>query len=405
LLTYGLVQLVKTLIAQLSGPAHVVDLLAFYAGGAVFVHHPEQLYRPEAVLAVEEQLRWGADGRLQFWNPPLGAVLFAPLTGLPFGVAHLVWVAISLVAFGTACWLIAPRLSGERSWLAWLVTSPLYMPLQFALIMGQPTLLMLLGFAGFVRLSERNRLARAALALLPLTLKPQLLPTYGLVLLTGRRFGALALLALPALLVSGVFFGLTGPATLADYLAQSAAISALGYAGQDGPGAATALAFFQWLVGPGQVALALDVVTIAAVLALLAHMWRGGLHADATRYLQLAVLPLAATLTTLHAMDHELVFWLASGWLLMRYAQATPSARALIAAVCVSGLAAANFSVGLRSVPGVPPLAAMWGLATLSAIGWLACRGVSGRRWTRPGWGAGRRWLLRRWPGPRRGRS
>ena len=63
---------------------------------------------------------------------------------------------------------------------------------------------------------------------------------------------------------------------------------------------------------------------------LVAALWWGGLRPDARRWLQLALLPLAAVLTAARAGPYELATWLASGWLLLRYAGERPGARPVV---------------------------------------------------------------------------
>ena len=79
------------------------DFLAFYTGGTfVRTGQSEKLYDLEAVRAFQHgmaretgiELRSGAVG--PFWNPPIVAWVFAPLSALPYRAAFLVWTIINV---------------------------------------------------------------------------------------------------------------------------------------------------------------------------------------------------------------------------------------------------------------------------------------------------------------------
>ena len=99
-------------------------------------------------------------------------------------------------------------------------------------------------------------------------------------------------------------------------------------------------------------------------------LWWRGLRADGRSDLQLAALPLAAVVAAPHALGYELTTWLASAWLLLRYARARPTIQPVVVALCLTGWLTGNIIILTENDIGFP-WAAIEGLATLSCIVWL----------------------------------
>ena len=90
------------------------DFLAFYTGGTfVRTGQSEKLYDLEAVRAFQHgmaretgiELRPGAVG--PFWNPPIVAWVFAPLSALPYRAAFLLWTIANLACFAGAMGILS----------------------------------------------------------------------------------------------------------------------------------------------------------------------------------------------------------------------------------------------------------------------------------------------------------
>jgi hypothetical protein len=249
-----------------------------------------------------------------------------------------------------------------------------FLPVQFGLVMGQTSPEALLGFALVARWIDRQRLAGLFLGLSPFTWKPQLLPPVLLALASARRWRtALLALAIPILVSAAVVIA-AGPGLVQDYRAGSAAVWELVYSrswyefsGQ------TILGLFQFLVGPGALALGLYVAVAAVVYLAMARLWWGGVAPEPRRYLQLAALPVAAVILAPHALAYELTTWLATGWLLLRYADTRPSVKPFIRLLCVAGWAVGNIVTLTERTLGFP-WAAVVGLVALAAIMWLGRR-------------------------------
>jgi hypothetical protein len=368
----GAAQIVGTVLRQLTGPAEMVDFVAFYTGGRLLLDAPSRLYDPTAWVELQTVLHGGPLPLLQFWNPPHTALLLVPLAILPFGVAYLVSIVLNLACLGGACYLLAPRATRAWDWLRWTLLLPLFLPVQVGLIMGQLSFALLLCFALFVRLADRAGPFWSALPLLAWATKPQLLPVLLLSLLFRRRWGTLVLVcALPVLLsVPVVLVG--GWSVVSDYiqLGREAGSGVLTLEGTHLDPGHSVLGLAHRLLGPGWAANGLAVLGTLGVCLLVGSMWRAGLHTDARRYVQWAVLPLAAVLTAPHAPAYDAVLWLASAWLLLTLVGEVPRARRVVLVLLLVGWWGGNLAA-FPMVNDIAPWGALSALVCLAGMAWL----------------------------------
>lgn len=144
----------------------------------------------------------------RYISPPPVAWLAAPLTGLPYTAALGVWTALLLTALVLAWRLAAPGIGPAR--LILLGAAIGWLPVIYALQLGQPGLLVALGVAASYALLRANRPVWAGVALGAIALKPQLaflVPVALLVARQNRAFlgsvAALGLLAVASALALG----------------------------------------------------------------------------------------------------------------------------------------------------------------------------------------------------------
>lgn len=368
-------------MASDAGPAEVTDFLAYYAGGRLLVEQPVRLYDQAAAAAVERALQGGAGVYMPYLAPPQAAVLMAPFARLGYGEAYLLWGLAGLVSLALSAWLLAPRLWGPQSWLAWLVLAPLFLPVQETLLRGQTSLLSLLatclvtrallGSASLPRArgGGGRRLLSMAMAtaagLLPLTWKPQMLPAYVVALALDRRWRLLGQIGAVTLLLLLPAMALAGPAVLLGFVqTMREGLSAAGAA--DLPAGLSLLGFWQTWLGTGMAASMLAALSGASALGMQVWLWRGG----ARRWLQLATLPLIAVLASPHALYYEMTTWLASAWLLLRFAEAEPRSRGPIRLTLAAGWLLSTIEL----LPGWNSIAhwgALGGLLMLALITYL----------------------------------
>ncbi len=148
----------------------------------------------------------------RYISPPPVAWAALPFTALPFTVAYWAWSAILLAAL-TATWFIAAPCAG-RARVIYLAAAVGWLPVIYALQLGQPGLLVALGVAASYALLRSERQFLAGLALGVVVLKPQLAFLVPPALLAARRdrafigsavaIGSLALLSVVALGPGGV---------------------------------------------------------------------------------------------------------------------------------------------------------------------------------------------------------
>jgi hypothetical protein len=243
---------------------------------------------------------------------------------------------------------------------------------QVGLMMGQLAFALLLGFAVFVRLADHGRPFGSALALLAWTTRPQVLPVLLLALALGRHWRTLLwLCALPVLLsIPVVLVG--GWSVISDYsaLGLGAGLGVLTLEGTHLDPGHSLLGLAQRLLGPGWAANGLAILGSLGVFVLVGSLWRRGLHTDARRHIQLAVLPLAAVLSSPHSATYDAVLWLASAWLLLRLVGEVPRTRSAVMLLLLVGW----WGGSLASLPlvneGVP-----WGAVSavfdLVGLAWL----------------------------------
>jgi hypothetical protein len=362
LVAYSLGLLLSYTATQLGGAAVPTDFVNYYTAGRTFLETPGNLYRPDAEAARQRLLADGQDIYSQFQNLPLVALLMAPLAVLPYGVAYLAYWLLNLGLLAGSAALLAPA-----RWPLWTLLALFFLPVEFALVDGQTSFWLLFGFAASIRL-------RAPLWLLAWALKPQLLPLPLLALVLAHKRKSAALLVLVPLALTALVLSIAGWDSLPRYLQLTRAASQDTLARINLPGQ-TVLGLAQSLLGVGAPATVLAVAAAAVLCALVGWLWWGGLRPDPRRHLQLAMLPVAAVLAAPRANTYELTLWLASAWLLLRYARDVPAHRRYVLLALFVGWWGGNLAfIAERGS------AFEWG--TLAGVAILALSSYLLRQWT-----------------------
>jgi len=159
----------------------------------------------------------------RYISPPPVAWLAVPFTWLPYPIAYLLWSALLLAALAGTWYLAAPGTGRVR--LIHLVAALAWLPVIYALQLGQPGLFVALGVAGSYALLRKHRPFLSGLALGVIVLKPQLGFLLPIALLAGGRFRAVlgAAVSIGLLVVaSGVNVGPDGMAAYAERLSFAA---------------------------------------------------------------------------------------------------------------------------------------------------------------------------------------
>ncbi len=190
------------------------DFLAFYCGGRLA--GTGHLYDANATLALHQEVVGEKIGPLLFIRLPFYALLFKPLSMLPYLAAFWVWTAVNLASIGLFAWRMAPRAPDLPYLCAFSV------PLLCGLANGQdvPLLLGLLTLA-WTRLERGDDVSGGAILALCSIKLHLMLPLYGMLALMGR-WRALMGLAAAGLGLAAVSFGVEGWDWPRQYLAMIA---------------------------------------------------------------------------------------------------------------------------------------------------------------------------------------
>jgi hypothetical protein len=260
-------------------------LPAYVAGGFVRTGEPAKMYDRSAFLAAQDRVVRDADlemtGRYAAaLNPPHFALLFAPLSALPYRTAAAVWLTINVALLAASVALLVGLLPPDArlDWKTWglvplLVTTS--MPFLQAAGHQQNTFLSLLILTATVALWRQRRAFAAGAVLGLLFYKPQLALVIALVLVVdlGRRavlglgITGTALLLLTVLLAPGALGAYFH--NLASNLAWIQAQPTYNWGRQ-----VTLLGFARFLGAPAPVARALWITTCAFGLVALAARTR-----------------------------------------------------------------------------------------------------------------------------------
>jgi hypothetical protein len=198
------------------------DFTFYYAAARIGVTHGWQsIYdlnlQQTELDAIGSRIRIAELAR--YISPPPVAWLALPLTLLPYPVAYVLWSVLLLAALVGTWYLAAPGAGRLR--LIHLVAALAWLPVIYALQLGQPGLFVALGVAGSYALLRKHRQFLSGLALGIIVLKPQLGFLLPVALLAGGRFRALAgaAVAIGVLLIgSGLNVGPDGMAAYAERL-------------------------------------------------------------------------------------------------------------------------------------------------------------------------------------------
>jgi len=196
------------------------DFLAFYTAGSLAREGRwADLYDLDVIRDREQAIARRSDLALgnavgPWWNPPVYAWIFAPLSRLPFGAAVLVWSGVNLAAMGAALWLLFQLIPAHRSLTAVLVlaSAPFVQSLTHA--QNTPISLLLVVAIAHAWRGGRNVAAGALTGLL--LYKPQLAASIAVVLVLHRGWRAAGgLCAVASFILAATV--LTMPGALSDY--------------------------------------------------------------------------------------------------------------------------------------------------------------------------------------------
>jgi hypothetical protein len=202
------------------------DFTFYYAAARIGVTHGWQsIYdlglQQSELYAIGSRIKIAELAR--YISPPPLAWLALPFTLLPYPFAYMLWSALLLGALTGTWYLTAPGAGPAR--LIHLVAALAWLPVIYALQLGQPGLLVAVGVAGSYALLRKQRQFLSGVALGVIVLKPQLGFLLPIALLAGGRYRTAAGAAVgigALLLASAINVGPDGIAAYAQRLSFAA---------------------------------------------------------------------------------------------------------------------------------------------------------------------------------------
>ncbi|HEY2584639.1 MAG TPA: glycosyltransferase family 87 protein, partial [Tepidisphaeraceae bacterium] len=207
-------------------PGFGLDFIAFYTAGT-FVREGRlgDLYSLDAVHQFQRELAAANHfdiGRAcgPWWNPPFYALVFGPLSRLPYPTAAGIWIAFNLACFAAACVLLCRMLPAETGWRSRALAPVLIVlsaPFILAVSHAQNTCTSLLLLTATVTLWRSRRAFLAGVVGGLMFYKPQVATVLAAVLVIDLGWRAVAGYAITgsALLLTNL---IALPGTLVDYV-------------------------------------------------------------------------------------------------------------------------------------------------------------------------------------------
>ncbi|HVN20332.1 MAG TPA: glycosyltransferase family 87 protein [Dongiaceae bacterium] len=199
------------------------DFRIFYTAGLMLRRGQGWVLYDDALqVSVEREFAPAAvarGGPLPYNHPPFEALVYLPLTYLPYLSAYGIWCVINIVvAVASVYWARSrfPTLFEKLGWIAMLLPFA-YFPIAYALMQGQDSILLLALYTlAFLALRRKRDLQAGAWLGLGL-FKYHLILPFAFILLLHRRWRALAGMSLVACVELAVSWALVGGRELLYY--------------------------------------------------------------------------------------------------------------------------------------------------------------------------------------------
>jgi hypothetical protein len=184
------------------------DFTHMYAAGKIVrLGLGHQLYDDATQYRVQQQFASGVSirqGALPYNHPPYEALLFLPLTYLPYLAAFVVWDLLAFAILAFLPYLLKPHIPLLQSSPAayWMLASLGFYPISVAFLQGQDVMLLLLLIClSYVALKTNRDLAAGAYLALGLFRFHLLLPFF-VMMMVQRRRSVYAFVSVAAILVA-----------------------------------------------------------------------------------------------------------------------------------------------------------------------------------------------------------
>jgi hypothetical protein len=190
------------------------DFTTFYSAGkivrsglAAYLYEDSVQFRTQQKFAPDVIIRHGA---LPYIHSPFEALLFIPLTFVPYFSAYRVWNLLNALMLAGTLMLLRSHLLPPKAFAISLVASLAYFPVFICLLQGQDLILVLLLFALVYVSLENGRDHWAGVWLGLATFRPQLAIPLALILIFNRRVRTFIAFAISTAAVTAVSIAVVG---------------------------------------------------------------------------------------------------------------------------------------------------------------------------------------------------
>jgi hypothetical protein len=249
------------------------DFVWMWSGGYDVLHgKAASVYDYADFSTVQNQVLRTDPGPFPFAHwvyPPTALFLFAPLALLPYPVAFLLWVGVTLALYVWSVWLIVPR------WIALLLALTPF-SVWINILLGQNGLLNA-ALMAFAVLGIATRPVLAGLCFGILSYKPQLSLIYPIVLAATRHWRVLAVSMLSAVVLAcaaGLAFGTSAWTGFFHEIANQTQFAALVPAHELPMQQQSLYGLADFLGAPGGVAWAAHAIAAVLIAAAVIVLWR-----------------------------------------------------------------------------------------------------------------------------------
>jgi Glycosyltransferase family 87 len=197
------------------------DFRQLYAAGYMARSgHSRQLYDYDSQRRFQNQVVSQTDLALPFIRPAYEAVLFVPLSLLPYRAAYFTWLAINLALLAICYRLLFPKMEDLYHIYRWLPAAIFlgFLPIAAALIQGQDSIFLLTLLTVALVLLERGKEVSAGLLIGLGLFKFQIVIPMALMFLIWRRFRLMAGFAVTASIGTLVSLWVVGFSGFAAYV-------------------------------------------------------------------------------------------------------------------------------------------------------------------------------------------
>jgi Glycosyltransferase family 87 len=197
------------------------DFRAFYAAGHIVASgQGSHLYQSDYQQQVQSKIVGAGAQTLPFLYPAYAALLFVPLSFVPYKIAFILFGTVNLGLLCLTGRLLRRHLEFLHKFPPWFIASVFFclFPVSIALMQGQVSFILLLLYSGCYVLLRKERPFLAGVVVAFALTKFQIALPIALLFLCWRRFRFIGGFACGALAIGAVSVAIAGPHGTLEYL-------------------------------------------------------------------------------------------------------------------------------------------------------------------------------------------